>query len=429
MKAVQSYLNQIAFPQTWKDLEIVEKRFLAALQGGLKGSGLPMLPAYLSVEGLEAERKEVIVMDAGGTNLRVALIGIQTDGKPEILYQHKQPVPGKESPLSKDDFFMELAKAVKPVADRSDCIGFCFSFPCTIKPDYDGQVIYMDKEITVEGIDGAFVAKELREALRKLGVNGPHRIVVLNDTTAALLGALAEHHASYYGGHIGMILGTGVNCCYEEMSQQITKDAYLQEKAGGCIVNTECGTFSDIPLTAADVALSQSAKAADQNLLEKMISGAYQGVLLKAMLQGAAEAGVFTEECKERIFHTAEIESRDVSAFMELPLRYGKLNALATDEADRLAVYELTDAMLNRAAMLSVLCLTAIMTISGKGHDPLRPVLIAIEGTTYEKNQFLRKKLQAMLSTYTEKERGFYTRLVSTENVNMIGSAMAALAK
>ena len=210
MKAVQEFLKEIGFIQTWDEMEAVEKTFIDHMKKGMNGqkSSLPMLPAYLTVDSLPEESRDVIVMDAGGTNLRVALLRVNPGSKPEMLWQHKQPVPGKPGPLAPEAFFDALAQAVAPVADRSDRIGFCFSFPCRIRPDYDGEIIYLDKELNMPGIEGALVGENLKKALGRRGVKNDHKIVILNDTVAALLGALAEHPAGCYNGYIGMILGT-----------------------------------------------------------------------------------------------------------------------------------------------------------------------------------------------------------------------------
>ena len=189
MKPVCEFLKEIGFIQTWEEMKPVEESFIDHMKKGMNGekSSMPMLPAYLPVDSLPEESKDVIVMDAGGTNLRVALLRINPGSKPEVLWHHKQPVPGKPGPMTPEAFFDALAHAVAPVADKSDRIGFCFSFPCRIRPDYDGEIIYLDKELDVPGIEGALVGENLKKALGKLGLKNDHKVVILNDTVAALL--------------------------------------------------------------------------------------------------------------------------------------------------------------------------------------------------------------------------------------------------
>lgn len=429
MTSIRDFLKKIGFIQTWQDMQPVEEAFIDHMEKGLKGepSSLPMLPAYLTADALHDESSTVLVMDAGGTNLRVFEVQLEPGQKPKVLYQHKQPMPGKEKPLTRPEFFRQMAEAVLPVADHSDRIGLCFSFPCRIRPDFDGEILYLDKEITVEGIEGALVAEGLNAALADLGCHTRHSVVVLNDTVAALLGALAEHPAECFSGYIGMILGTGTNCCYLERNDRVLKDATLQSRPGSSIINMEAGAFNALPITTADVWVSRGSKVAEQNLAEKMMSGAYQGRLLDGLITCAIEAGCFSDAFAAR-YHALDsgLTAVDISAFTLMPAHPGRLHDLAGDGEDAQALYALVDALLERAAMLAVMNLTAIMRFTQSGTDPLRPVCVAIEGTTFAKNEAFRQKIHAYLIEYTQKVRGYYCRIFSTEDANMVGSAIAA---
>ena len=43
------------------------------------------------------------------------------------------------------------------------------------------------------------------------------------------------------------------------------------------------------------------------------------------------------------------------------------------------------------------------------------------------KNEILRQKIRAHLIDYTERVRGYYCRVVSTDEANLVGSAVAAM--
>ncbi len=430
MKCVREFLKEINFIQTWEEMAQVEQNFLRDMEQGLKGekSSLPMIPAYLTVDALPETSQDVIVMDAGGTNLRVALIRVTPGQKPEVLYHHKQPVPGKPGPITPETFFEELAKAVLPVADKSDRIGFCFSFPCVIQPNLDGEILYLDKEVDVPGIEGAMVGEGLRKALEKLGAPCEQKIVILNDTVAALLGALAEHSASNYSGFVGMILGTGTNTCYSEYNAKVLKADTLKDKPGSSIINMEAGAFNGFTLTAADLLVRKTAAVPDQNLMEKTMSGEYQGKVMDALLICAAEAGCFSPELQKRILEEKlGFTAVDISLYLEAPHRAGRLHDLAPEGEDAQAMYKLVDALIERAAMMAVMNLTAIMQYTQTGVDPLKPVCVAIEGTTFEKNEIFRQKIRSHLIHYTERARGYHCRVVSTAEANLVGSAVAAM--
>lgn len=431
MKSVHEFLKEIGFIQTWDEMKDVEESFIEHMSLGLRGekSSLPMLPAYLTVDALPEESRDVIVMDAGGTNLRVSLLRIYPGQKPEILEHYKQPIPGKPGPITPEQFFEALAKAVLPVADKSDRIGFCFSFPCRILPDLDGEILYLDKEVDVPGIEGARVAEGLRNALKRLNAKHDHKIAILNDTVAALLGALAEHSAGHYGGFIGMILGTGFNCCYSEANVRIAKSELLRAKQGNSIINMEAGAFNGFRLTEADRLLAQYAKDPERNLIEKTISGEYQGLLMVCLLTCAAKAGCFTPALTEKLLEKMPgVSTVDVSLYLAEPAKSGKLHDLTVEgSGDAQAVYQLADALIERAAMMAVMTMNAIMRETCTGTNPLKPVCVAIEGTTYAKNEQFRQKIRAHLLHYTERERGFYCRVMSTEEANLVGSAVAAM--
>ena len=430
MKSVPAFLKDIGLILNWEEMAAVEDAFIEHMQKGLAGekSSLPMLPAYLTVDALPEESQDVIVMDAGGTNLRVSLLRITPGQKPEILSHHKQPVPGKPGPITPDAFFEALAKAVLPVADKSDRIGFCFSFPCKILPSLDGEILYLDKEVDVPGIEGALVGEGLKNALKKLGAKHDHKIVILNDTVAALLGALAEHPASCYSGYIGMILGTGTNCCYSESNAKITKAEALHGKAGSSIINMEAGAFNGFALTEADVLLSKTAQDPERNLMEKTMSGEYQGKLLDCLLTCAAKAGCFSDALCRRILEgELGFTAVDISLYQAAPAKAGRLHDLAPEGEDAQAVYQLVDALIERAAMMAVMNLTAIMRYTDTGRNPLKPVCVAIEGTTFQKNEAFRQKIRSHLIHYTERVRGYHCRVMNTEEANLVGSAVAAM--
>lgn len=426
---VQAFLKDIDFIQTWDETALIEEVFVKHMMAGLEGDKgtIPMIPAFFNADAIPSTEEKVIALDAGGTNLRVSLLHVKPGMEAEVLYMHKQPMPGTQDRMDRNAFFDAIARAIVPIAEQSERIGFCFSFPCQILPTFDGKILSLDKEITVSDCEGALVGENLCEALARLGAPHNHRIAILNDTVAALLGASAEHPAQNYGGQVGCILGTGMNCCYSERNGRIIKDDALKLLPGSSIINTECGMFGadTLLLTAADEYVRTISKVKDGNLLEKMISGAYQGKVLDGLLKTAAQAGLFSETLCKHL--NPGISAEDISQYLSSPASVGLLHNMASNDKDAHVLYELTDAVVERAALLAVMVMTAVMHFANIGTDPLRPVCIAIEGTTYEKNHVFRNKIQAHLIHYTQRIRGYHTRVVSTKNANLVGASIAAL--
>ena len=173
---------------------------LAEMERGLGGpdSCLPMIPAYIRPSSGIRPGKTVIALDAGGTNLRAALVSFDKNGKAAAGESQKIPMPGTgtDGPLAADAFFDKIAALVVPLiekaGDRVEGIGFCFSYPMEITKEADGILLAFSKEVDAPEVVGKTVGAELRAALSRRNMHAPERIVLLNDTVATLLFGLSE---------------------------------------------------------------------------------------------------------------------------------------------------------------------------------------------------------------------------------------------
>ena len=105
-------------------------------------SSLAMLPAYVDTAREVPVDTPVVVLDAGGTNLRVAVVWFDKAGKARVEDFRKYRMPGADgASLSAEDFFDAFAGFLEPVCQRSDAAGFCFSYPTEIFPDLDGRLL------------------------------------------------------------------------------------------------------------------------------------------------------------------------------------------------------------------------------------------------------------------------------------------------
>ncbi|MHC4887467.1 MAG: hexokinase family protein, partial [Planctomycetota bacterium] len=166
--------------------------FLAEMDAGLNGkeSSLAMIPTYIECDREVPVDEPVIVMDAGGTNLRVCLVTFDAAGHATIDHFSKHQMPGIAREISREEFYATLCEYVLPVADKSDRIGFCFSYPSEITPEKDGKLIHWTKEVKVPEVEGDLIGAGLLEALAQRGHTGK-RLVLLNDTVACLLAGKA----------------------------------------------------------------------------------------------------------------------------------------------------------------------------------------------------------------------------------------------
>lgn len=408
-------------------VEAFELEMMHGLAG--KKSSLQMIPNFLSAAEIALHDKCAIAIDMGGTNLRIARVDF--DSKSEThLECFVNPMPGIKKELSVDDFFDKVAELLSPFIFLPCDIGLCFSFPCKILPNLDGRILLFDKEIRVRGAEGVVIGDALRAAFERRNHTLTQKICVLNDTTAAMLGGIAKFGNQLYDGFVGMILGTGMNCCYSEKNTSILKESPLNQKPGRSVINIEAGGYAGFKRTQVDYDFDIKTDAPGTQLFEKMVSGAYLGRLLLAYIQNAAAAGCFTQEFTGRIATWSDNTVPDLIAIMDSFVNESSFGCLCGDcAADRAALFRLFDAYLNRVADNLSICLAAILQKADIGSRPEVPACICIEGSVFDRCMPLRNRLLERMYQRVPHEFNRHCRFVHTENATLIGAAAAALSR
>jgi len=405
--------------------------FLDEMEKGLAGrdGSLAMLPTYIETERELPRNQPVIVMDAGGTNFRVATVCFKDQGDPEIADFRVFPMPGIKKEVSKQHFFGTMAGYVADIIGKSDSVGFCFSYPIEMFPSKDGRVLYFSKEIKAPEVVGQMIGASLNEAIVESTTSNAKQMVLLNDTVATLLAGRGQAGGPLFDSYIGFILGTGTNTAYVEHNSSITKAADL-DPARSQIVNVESGGFGKAPRGTVDEEFDAASISPGVNVFEKMISGAYLGPLCGTTIRAAAEAGLFSADAAEKLLVLQQTTTKDISEFMAAP--QDGVNPLSaamkdTDERDLAVLYYLIDALIERAAKLTAINLSSVAIKCGKGRNPCRPVCIVAEGTTFYHLTSLRRKVEFYLKQYLVDTRKIYYQIVSVENATLLGAATAGL--
>ncbi|MEN6335671.1 MAG: hexokinase [Phycisphaerales bacterium] len=405
--------------------------FLDEMDKGLSGkkSSLAMLPTYIETERELSRNVPVIVMDAGGTNFRVATVTFGQVGAPEISDFKVYPMPGITAEVGKEEFFGTMAGYVKAIADKSPKVGFCFSYPIEMFPSKDGRALYFSKEIKAPKAAGQMIGENMGIALNKLGVAQGKHFVLLNDTVATLLAGRAEASGRRFDSYIGFILGTGTNTSYVEQNSSIGKAKDLDPTCSQ-IVNVESGGFGKAPRGKIDKAFDAASVSPGVNVFEKMISGAYIGPLCLATAKIAAKAGLFAKTTATELAKIEAATTKDVSNFLTRPEGtdnpFSAALAGASDD-DIIALYHLVDALVERAAKLTAANLSSAALKSGKGRNPARPICIVAEGTTFYKLKSLRSKVEHYLKLHLVDKKHVYYEIVNIDNATLIGAAIAGL--
>ncbi|OVE73386.1 hypothetical protein BVX94_04050 [bacterium B17] len=406
------------------DIDRLLGDFRSEMEKGLAGedSSLAMIPTFIDVDKDVPAGEPVIVIDAGGTNLRIATITFGDDGKPQIDDFSKYQMPGIERELTADEFFGQLAEYLRPVIGKSDKIGFCFSYPAEIAPDRDGKLIRWTKEIKVPSVVGEYIGKGLLGALGEAGEG--KKIAILNDTIATLLAGKATAAGQSYESYIGFILGTGTNMAYVEKNSNITKRNDL-DAAGSQAINVESGNFGLAPRGDLDEELDADTLIPGEHKFEKMISGLYISNIMLRSLKAAVAEGLFSDECAGVISSIDELSGRDVDDFLDNRGAGPLVNDSVVGE-DAEKIRQVLEGLYARAAKLTAVNISSAVLKSGAGTDPSKPVCINIDGSTYYKACGVKEKTEAYLSEILG-GRGISYDLVHADDAPMIGAAVAGI--
>jgi len=437
---VNAFLGRNNFMTGCPDVNAVVNTMMFDLEEGLVrdpsnppgyGPSLDMIPTWTAPPESSPKNKSVIVIDAGGTNFRSCLVTFNSDGIPTISDMQKTAMPATDREYGKKEFFETIASFLDHLKNKATRIGFCFSYAMAITPEGDGKVIQFSKEIKAKEVIGSLVGASLSDALVERGWSRPEKIILLNDTVAALLaGASSATNGKAYDSYVGFILGTGMNAAYIE-SGTIAKIASKTSKAPvSQIVVCESGKCNKIARSVFDEILDRTTNSPGLYGYEKMCSGAYLGPLSRLALIEAASEGLFSTAVSSAFLRLESLELRDMDQFLHAPYRVdtklGKILVDGTDD-DRETAFRLIDAFIERSARLAAANIAVAIIKSRKGFNPVRPVSVLCEGTTFLKTHNLRERVTGYLNTVLTEERGIWYEIVTMDNAVTLGSAVAGL--
>jgi len=400
------------------DADYLIDEFLAEMNDGLAGldSSLAMIPAYVAADRDIPVNEPAIVIDAGGTNLRVACISFDMDNQASIKDYSRYPMPGYIAEVSADEFFKQLADHLEPMLGRSNKVGFCFSYPAEISPEMDGKLLRWTKEMKAPEVVGRFIGKGLLEALGSAGQG--KSVVILNDTVATLLAGKAAGKKQY-GSYVGFILGTGTNIAYLEKNKNILKIT-ASDASGSQVINVESGGFSKAPRGDVDIKIDQMSENPDRSRFEKMVSGRYLPKIALGALTKGVEEGLFGPGCGEWICSREELDHEQMDTLFHTG---GTWSGFSSSDKD--AIQSIMKAIVDRAAKLAAINISATV-IKAVGEKSELPVCINIDGSTYYKAAGLRENTEKYLKEMLG-ARNIRYDLVHVERAPIIGAAIAGL--
>lgn len=391
------------------------------MKRGLAGekSSLPMIPTYIKFDGNIPKGKSAAVIDAGGTNFRCGLVTFNEGGY-EISEVTKRKMPGIDKPSTWEEFIDFVAESIMPLMDKTELIGFCFSYNADITAEIDGLVKRIDKEVVITGSSGKLVGASLTAALDARGIHGK-RVFILNDTVAALLGSSCTLDKSLYGGFIGQISGTGTNTCCALPYSRIPKLSTESEES--ILINLESGLYDGIPQGDFDVILDRDSNNPDEKIMEKLTAGVYLGELGRLMLNAAADEGLLSDGSAKLVRALGKIDASYIDAWAS-----GEKLELCSDNAeDGEFARTMSLELFRRSAQCMCANLAAIMLLTGTGDDKEKPVCVCAEGSLVDRSRHFRPMLEELLGERAAKELHKYAVLRVSRETTLPGSAAAAL--
>ena len=427
---IEYFLNKNNLSLKEYNIDSDVELFISEMKQGLaSGSSIPMLPTYIEDDKDIPAGEKVLVLDAGGTNFRAAMVSFNEANEADITDFRKRSMPGIEKELSRKDFFGVIADFIADLALETDKIGFCFSYPMVKSADKDGRLIKFSKEIKAPEVEGQLIGAGVLEALNERGITGIKKIVLLNDTVATLLAGKVSGSSNVFQAYIGFILGTGLNASYHEQNKNIIKEKSLPA-AGSQLINMETGSCSILKSGRIDDAFRAATANPDAYKLEKMVSGGYLGSLWLTVLNAAGRDGIFSSESaavleKAAADSSISVNGSDLSLFLsdgKLPdFLEGVLNPSDID-----AVKKISRSIVERAAYLVSVMLLAIIRKSCEEKSSDKPVCICADGTTFWKMHGLKTMVTDNLDRYLA-ERNISYRITHIDNAPVIGAAVAGL--
>lgn len=385
-------------------------------------SSLYMIPAWIRADAEPRRGESVLVIDAGGTNLRAGRAHFDAEGHVTVDAVKKRRMPGAgDTEITAEEMIRQIAAFALPFAGGCTRACISFSYICDILPGGDGRIVRLCKELRVRGAEGVLVCASLEKALRELGAPGERKWKLINDSVGSLLGGMAGCDRSRYTDYIGFILGTGTNTCCRLAVEEVTKEPGLLAMGGETIVNMESGCFDKLIQGTADRELDEESELPGDHVAEKMISGSYYRQVLLRTLQLAAREGRLSKQSGEGLGRIP-LTSAHVDAFCLDPQGDNLLaNALASPE-ERSFAAEVNALLLERAARVAAACLAAVME---KRRLPAGSrVCVCADGTMLRLNPVLRPRMEALLA---EELPSFAVEFRFVEDATLLGCVWAGL--
>ncbi|XP_006884497.1 PREDICTED: hexokinase-3 [Elephantulus edwardii] len=377
-------------------LAAVQAQMREAMARGLRGeaSSLRMLPTYVRATPDGSERGDFLALDLGGTNFRVLLVRVASDGV--TISSQVYAIPEQVTQGSGQQLFDHIVDCIVDFQQRQGLsgqslpLGFTFSFPCRQLGLDQGILLNWTKGFKASDCEGQDVVTLLREAIARRQAVELNVVAIVNDTVGTMMSCGYEDHRC----EVGLIVGTGTNACYMEELQNV---AAVPGESGHMCINMEWGAFGDdgvldVPRTHFDALVDEASINPGKQRFEKLISGMYLGEIVRHILLHLNRLGVLFRGQQTQCLQTRDIfKTKFLSEIESDSLALRQVRAILEDlglpltSDDALVVREVCQVVSRRAAQL---CGAGVAAVVEKIRDNRGlkefTVTVGVDGTLYK---------------------------------------------
>lgn len=391
-------------------------------------------PTYVQNLPDGTETGKYLALDFGGSKYRVLLVTLENGDASQIhkVYEIPHDIMVGDGASLFDYLTNHLAEFVEEngLQDTELLIGFTFSFPLMQKGLKVGVLERWTKGFTCADVIGSDVVQLLQEAIERKGGLKMKVAAVLNDTTGTLLACAFKNPLC----RIGLIIGTGTNCCYVEQQSKAELFDEPDKGSGKVIINMESGAFGDdgaldYVRTEYDTDVDQRSPNPGRQKHEKMISGMYMGEIVRLiaakftkeniMFGGKGSDKLFTPDTFETRF-VSEIESDPHGSYDNVKNICNSLDLPDATEQDYVNLRYLCELVSTRAAYLVS---AELATLIDRVNEP--KVVVGIDGTLYKNHpnfhNIMMKKIRELLDN-----QNLEFELMLSEDGSGLGAALVA---
>ena len=402
---IKSFLNSNGLASDTGSIKSLATRLADDMEAAVAGdhaSGLVMARSWIGERPSYSSGK-AIAIDAGGTNLRAALLEFIDDGSVVVHERLNRHMPGVGSPLTIDQFLDVLHAFTAPLHPEHYPIGISLGYPMIAHPDGEVNVIGFCKEVNIAIPHHYPLVSSICN--RYWPNRAPQNVRVINDTCGVLLAGR---------GRIGFILGTGINA-----------STMVETPNGSDVFALEVERWMNFPRSRFDESFDSCSLAPGDSLFEKAISGAYLGRLFHHIVSEAINEGLFSSATEAA---WGEIETVTTVALDRFLRNNDKRTADASEAPfltprDRASALEIAHRIEDRAARLSAAVILACG--SDRWHRSAVDIPVSIEGSTWSKFHRLSTYCRHYVERNKKADQTFRFRLIS--DGSLLGAGRSAL--